>query len=170
MLNGDSLIDSGLSLVTNSDFSSIYLAGTVNSTYAGQQKTLQISATNSAGLTATKDITINYLGLPTRNSEANLVLNENKGQSISVDLASYFNSIANSGSNTFANDNASSIQITGPDGTNTLTGSSLGKTGGLILTGSTLSGSILSAVTSDTYVIAIHAKNNVGYAVCNVPQ
>ncbi|KKT72853.1 MAG: hypothetical protein UW69_C0078G0001, partial [Microgenomates group bacterium GW2011_GWA2_44_7] len=72
LTNGDSLTASGLTFTFSTSPTLVaQITGTPNALYAGQSKTLHITATNSANNTTSVDVTLVYRGLPVRNGSAN---------------------------------------------------------------------------------------------------
>ncbi len=166
LTSGSTLGAAGLSFNHNPDYSSATIDGTVNGVYAGMTKTLQITATNSNNKTATTTLSLVFKGLPTRNSTSVAPISYQRGASITaINLANYFTNPNPGGSLSFAADNSSSIEVTNPDGSQTtLANSPLGASGGLTVSQTNLTGSILNSAPEGTYKIIFHAQNSVGFA------
>ncbi|OGT31706.1 MAG: hypothetical protein A3E87_02925, partial [Gammaproteobacteria bacterium RIFCSPHIGHO2_12_FULL_35_23] len=169
-LTDGTLADSGLSYQHNSDFSQMAISGQANGAYAGQSKQLHIVVTNSHGNTNDAYITLNFRGLPIRNGTQSITESYEQGQTISsIDFDNFFNNPATSGTLTFNTTDQNSIQVTSPDqSTTTFATSPLAQadTVGNKLTfdNDVLSGPLPNDLASGTYVLTVHAQNDVGFA------
>ncbi len=145
------------------------ITGTYNGTYAGTQKTLTITATNSKGNSTTANLPIQFAGLPVRNQATTDKLeNLEQGQTMpAVDLSTFFTNPANyNGSISFNASNQSSIKVVLPNDTvTTLAASPLAANSDVTLTGTSIAGKIPNNLPGGTYSIDFFAKNDVGYAV-----
>ncbi len=173
LVSPDTLAQSGLAYSHNGTFSTDEIIGVPNAVYAGQSKTLKVTATNSVGNSNSVDVTINYAGLPARNGTASPVA-QTAGTAAAitpVDLSHYFTNPNFSGELTFSATDINSIKVTTPSGGSfDLANSPLGQVGSndstyhLTLDGSILTGSIpeTSVVKPGTYAITFYAHNDLG--------